>query len=299
MVIVDIPCTSGNLGSGFDAIGMAFDLYNTVAMEVLDSGLEILVSGEGEGEIPRNEENIVWQAADRVFARLGSRPAGLRIKLINRIPVAGGLGSSASSIVGGMFAANLLCGEPLSQEEIMTMAVAMEGHTDNVAPAVFGGAVVAVQSGEGIDFLRIPPPPGLAAVAVMPDYQLSTALSRQVLPPTVPFQDAVYNLGRAGLLVAALLQGNLALLKRGMEDRLHQQYRAALIPGMEQVFQAARDAGALSVALSGAGPTILAFCREADQAAISREMSLAFGKNGAAARIFLLRPDPAGVRPGA
>ena len=296
MVKVKIPCTSGNLGSGFDAIGMAFNLYNYVTMETAASGLSIQISGEGAGEIPRDEANIVWQAANLVFGQVGFAVPGLRIILENHIPVASGLGSSATSIVGGMFAANLLCGEKLSREEMMELAVSMEGHTDNVAPAIFGGAVVAVQAGEKIDYLQIPPPGKLLAVAVVPDFPLSTKKSRLVLPEMVTLQDAVFNLGRAGLLVAALLQNDLTLLGRGMEDRLHQPYRAALIPGMAEVFAAARSAGALSVAISGAGPTIIAFMAEGHQAAVGEAMAAAFRQAGTSSRIFDLQPENQGVR---
>lgn len=296
MVRVKVPATSGNLGSGFDAIGMAFNLYNYITMEVVDSGLEISIKGEGEKEIPRNHQNIIWQAAVKVFEKVSYRPRGMRLILENHIPIASGLGSSATSIVGGMFAANILSGEKLTREEILTLAVEMEGHTDNAAPALFGGVVVAAKSGEKIYFSKIVPPEGLSAVAAVPDYQLATKKARSVLPDKVPLADAVFNLGRASLLTAAFLKGDLELLEIGMEDRLHQPYRSSLIPGMEGVFQTAKTAGALSAAISGAGPTLIAFCRTANQNEIAQAVERSFREQGTGCRIFKLSPEPEGVR---
>lgn len=295
MVRVQVPATTANLGPGFDCLGMALQMYNTVEMSPAASGLHIEVNGEGSSDMPRNENNMAYQAAVKVFRQAGKRPPGLRIKLVNNIPVARGLGSSTAAIVGGMIAANILSGNTLAQKDIVNLAYAMEGHPDNIAPAVLGGIVVAVPAEGEVRCHKIPPPKNLRAIVAVPDFMLPTRTSRELLPQQVPMSDAVFNLGRVALLVAALYTGDINQFGLAMEDRLHQPYRTQLVPGMKKVFAAAKLAGAKGITLSGAGPAIIAYSDE-NTDLIARVMKDTFRQNGISARSMVLGISPVGAR---
>lgn len=294
MLRIRVPATSGNLGPGFDTIGMAFELYNYVYFDFIPSGLEIEISGEGVNEISRGEDNIVYQAALKVFEKINFQPKGLKIVLENNIPITRGLGSSASIIVGGMVAANEISGGHLSENQILKMAVDMEGHPDNVAPALFGGVTAAVNGINSVDYIKIIPPKDLHAIVAIPDFQLSTKVARQVIPTMIDRSDAVFNIGRTSLMIGALLKGDLVLFGKMMEDRLHQPYRMSLIPGMRDVFIDAKEAGALSVAISGAGPTLIAFV-VGDGEKVAEAMTKAFRKHKINSQTLDLLPDHNGI----
>lgn len=295
MVRVQVPATTANLGPGFDCLGMALQLYNSVEMSLTSSGLSIEVQGEGSPDIPRDENNMVYQAALRVFKLVGNKPAGLRLKLINNIPVSRGLGSSSAAIVGGMIAANILSGNTLTNKEIINLAYGMEGHPDNLAAAVLGGIVVAVSTEGEIRCQKIPPPKNLQTVVAIPDFTLSTRTAREALPQQIPLSDAAFNLGRVALLVAALFTGDINQFGPAMEDRLHQPYRTSLVPGMKKVFAAAKLAGAKGVALSGAGPAIIAYTDD-NVELIARVMRETFRQNGISAKSLILGISPVGAR---
>lgn len=295
MVRVQVPATTANLGPGFDCLGMALQLYNVVEMSRTTSGLIIEVQGEGAGDIARDESNVVYKAAMLVFNNVGYRPGGLKIKLINSIPVARGLGSSASAIVGGMIAANILSGGKLSQKELLSMACSMEGHPDNVTAALLGGMVISVPVEGEVKCSKIDPPSGLRTVVAIPDFTLSTKTAREILPQQIPLNDAVFNLGRVALLVAAMQKGDFSLLGTAMEDRLNQPFRSTLVPGMKKVLAAARLAGARGVTLSGAGPTLIAFA-DSNLELIAKVMRDTFKQNGVLARVMILDPSPVGAR---
>jgi len=295
MIRVQVPATTANLGPGFDCLGMALELYNIVEIIQVPRGLVIEVTGEGAADISRDGDNLVFLAAQRVFNQVGYDPAGMKIRLINQIPVARGLGSSTAAIVGGVIAANLLVGGRLSIKEIISLASSIEGHPDNVAPAVLGGIVLSVQADGDLKNLKIQPPQGIKCVVAIPDFTLATKTSRDVLPSQVPFQDAVFNVGRVALLVAALQQGNLSLLGTAMEDHLHQPFRSVLVPGMKKVLAAAKLAGAKGVTLSGAGPAVIAFA-DSNFNLIARVMGETFRQNGVKCKTLVLKPSPIGAR---
>ncbi len=295
MIRVQVPATTANLGPGFDCLGMALELYNVVEMFPAPRGLSIEVSGEGAADIPKDENNLVYQAARRVFSQVGYTMAGLRLRMFNQIPLARGLGSSAAAVTGGIIAANLFTGGKLSTSEIITLAGSIEGRPDNVAPAVLGGIVVTVQVDGEIKCIKIAPPHDLKCVVASPDFALFTKASREVAPSQVLFQDAVFNIGRVAMLVAALQQGNLNLLGVAMEDRLHQSFRQAMIPGLKKVLAAAKLAGARGVTLSGAGPSVIAFS-DSNLELIARVMGDTFRANGIKTRVMILKPSPVGAR---
>lgn len=285
-VKIQVPATSANLGPGFDVLGMALDIYNTVEMSVEPTGTMVVEStGEGSRFLSKNGSKMLLDAVQKVFDTAEFNPGGLRIRQHNRIPLFRGMGSSAAAIVGGMVAANLLLPEPLSDQQLLTLAANMEGHPDNVAPALFGGFVVACHVDGSTRHVRIAPPAGLRLVVAVPAFALPTKKSRGLVPREVPLEDAVFNLGQVALLVSALSSGNVDMLKYAMEDRLHQSYRMALIPGLDEVFAVARNAGALASTLSGAGPAVVSFVRD-DSEIVGEKMRQAFGNHGIDCRII-------------
>ncbi|MCW2278453.1 homoserine kinase [Heliophilum fasciatum] len=299
-VRIQVPATTANLGPGFDTLGMALELFNIVELQAMPSGVQIEVEGEGAASIPRSESNIVLRVIRKVWQKAGVTPAGLHLRLINHIPVARGLGSSAAALVGGAVAANEMYGNPLTDQEILEIVTEFEGHPDNVAPALFGGIVVsAMVHGEGNNEVisrKIPPPYGMRAVVAIPNFHLSTKQARSVLPTAVPYKDAVFNVSRISMLIMALVHNDWELLAKVMDDRLHQPYRQELIPGMQDVFASAQQAGAFAAVLSGAGPTLIAFARENTED-IAAAMQAAFGRHGVQCQTMDLKPCPVGAEP--
>ncbi len=261
MVRVKIPASTANLGSGFDVIGMAFQLYTTLTMQIADTTRITLIGAELAG-IPTDKTNLLYEAAAFLFRQAGQDVPELQIEVATEVPLTRGLGSSAAAIVGALAGANALAGEPFTREQLFAFASRWEGHPDNVGASLFGGIVVAAMPEEDdapIPFVRLPVPPDLRTLVVIPDYHLSTEKARLALPERYAKGDVIHNLGRASLLVAALAQGRLELLQEAMRDRLHQPYRTGLVPGLAEILDGATRHGALGAALSGAGPTILCF----------------------------------------
>ncbi|MDF2571030.1 MAG: thrB 2 [Sporomusa sp.] len=294
-VKIRVPGTTANCGPGFDAVGIACTIYNDLELTLSNQGGIILeVAGEGTEAIPADASNVVVKAIQMVLTKTGHQANGIKLNMVNNIPLARGLGSSAAAIVGGLVAANALTGSQLTKEELLNMATAIEGHPDNVAPAIFGGITVSIMDSGTAKYLRFLPPKDFSMVAVIPEFNLSTKSARKVLPESVPFADAVFNVSRTALLIGALCTGELKLLLHALEDRLHQPYREQLIPGMAQVLTAARQAGALGAALSGAGPCLLAFTTEnADE--IGQAMVKAFNIHKVKAKYQLLQIDTQGA----
>ncbi len=297
-VSVEVPATSANLGPAFDAVGLALNLVCRFEVEVQHGDrLDITAVGEGADVIRADEGNLVWQAVQACFRAAGVDPPGLRIRIKNEIPLGRGLGSSAAAIVGGVVAANRLLGRPMSTQELLELAADLEGHPDNVAPALLGGWVVVVAQDRGrLTWVRFDPPANMWVAVAVPSFSLPTSVARQVLPQKVEHRDAVFNVGRTALLVAALGSGNLPALTVAMEDRLHQPYRAPLVPGMTDALQAAREAGAVGAVLSGAGPSLLAIAPDRETAAKAAEaMCGVLRQNGTDAIPKVLRPVSTGA----
>lgn len=267
-VVVRVPATTANLGPGFDCLGMALGLYNTVTVRVTGGGVDVRIKGEGAEALRWGEENRVLRALRLAFEQAGERLPSISLELENNIPLGRGLGSSAAATVGGLVAGNALCGNKLSNEQLLIMATNLEGHPDNVAAALLGGLIVVVQDKHRIVHSRIAVPPGLEAALYVPNFQMPTSEARRVLPQQVSRADAVYNIGRTALLTAALAHGEYGLLDIATQDRLHQPYRESILPAMPKLFEAAREAGAYGVFLSGAGSTILAFAGDNAQAVV-------------------------------
>lgn len=260
-VRVTVPATSANLGPGFDALGLALELRDELEAEVTGGGLVVEVEGHGADDVARDERHLVVRAMRAVFDRLGTSPPGLRLHCRNRIPHARGLGSSSAAIVAGVWLAReLVAGGRLLLDDagLLDLAAQLEGHPDNVAPAMLGGFVIAGQDQDGT-FFAVPGSvdPRISAVVFVPSIPVSTEAARGLLPAEVPHRDAAANAGRAALLVAALA-GRPEELLRATEDRLHQDYRRPAMPQSLGLVEALRADGIAAV-VSGAGPTVLAF----------------------------------------
>ena len=290
-----VPASTTNLGPGFDVLGLALQLYSEVTLETTEAETQVIVSGVDADKIPSTPEHIAFQAVELVFDRSGSkRPKGFKLEIENRIPAIRGLGGSGTAILGGLLTANALCGTPFSDAELLNFATELEGHPDNVAASLYGGLVVSTQENRKVHTVRLTCPPILSIVLAIPDFPLSTEQARGVLPTSVSFADAVYNTSRSTLLIASIVTGQFEMLRIAMKDRLHQPYRTSLIPGFNDVAEAATTAGALSVALSGAGPTIAAYCLEHSEQ-VAERMQSAFKKHQINADIKILKPDADGA----
>jgi len=246
---VSVPATSANVGSGFDALGLAVTLYNTVTFEESD---KLDISAADGTRIPRNESNLVYRSAK------GLKIPPLKIVQTNPIPMARGLGSSSACIIAGLLGANRMLGDVLNTQELLTLATAIEGHPDNVAPALLGGLTSSVFEDGVVYSVKRDVDQSLCFAAIVPDYKLLTEAARAALPKQVAHKDAVYNLSRAALVPAAFCEGRHDLLGIATEDKLHQPYRMPLMPGSREVFALAKQCGAKAVYVSGAGSTVMA-----------------------------------------
>jgi homoserine kinase len=293
-VTARIPASTTNLGPGFDVLGLALQLYSTVELEEIDCGIEIVIRGVDSDKISDETDNIAYQAANLVFERSGYKPEGLKLVLTNGIPAIRGLGGSGTAVLGGLLTANTICGEPFSRIKLLDFATTLEGHPDNVAASLLGGLVVSVVDEDHVHTIKLDCQPDLRVVIAIPNFPLSTKQARSVLPQTVTFADAIYNVSRSSLLVAAIATGNLDILSLAMKDRLHQLYRTCLIPGFDDVAEAAMKAGALSIALSGAGPSIAAYCTTTEQE-IAHQMRQVFAQNGISCDVKILSIDSTGA----
>ena len=273
-VTVDTPATTANLGAGFDALALALELSNRTTVEVADGpagSVTLEVEGEGAGVLELMGSDRFTTGLRLGLGELGLDPASFafRIAMRNRIPLSRGLGSSASATVAGLVAAGALAGRQIAPDRALVLACGAEGHADNAAAAVYGGFVVVSHVDGDARAVRLDPPEGLVAALYIPDRPLSTAAMRAALPESVPFRDAVHNVGAASTIVAAMATGRLQLLAGATEDRLHEPYRAsAVYPELPGIIAAARAAGALGAALSGAGSSVIAFTDDPEQAAL-------------------------------
>ena len=307
MIRVRLPATTANLGPGFDCMGLALDLWNDFALH--PGGAEswsVETHGEGAGTLETGPANLVLSVMREELARLGTPlPSGGRVVAHNAIPPASGLGSSSTATLAGLLFAHALAradrGEDpaaLDRGAVLERAVAVEGHGDNVAPALLGGFVIVVPDGTevgegGVLVQRIPHVP-VGAVVCVPEIRFLTSEARAALPERYSKADAIFNIGRAMLVAEALRAGDDALLARAMRDRIHEPYRLPKIPGAAEAIEAARDSGAICAALSGAGPGTVAFARNGFDP-IGASMKRAFAETGVLSRYWVLRATDEGA----
>ena len=344
-VTVTVPATTANLGPGFDCIGAALSLYNRFQFSRLEPSatekLKITVTGQEAAKVKIDDSNLAYQAFIKLYGYLNQSPPPVAIHIDMQVPLARGLGSSATAIIGGLVGANELAGKPLSQVEVMQLAIELEGHPDNVVPALLGGCRLAAsnappqpplskgglreefplreaglteqspldldaeilpspplskggQGGGSWEICDIPWHPNIVPVVAIPDFELSTAEARKVLPADYSRADAIFNAAHLGLLVRALESGNQNWLRCALQDKIHQPYRQSLIKGYEAVQQAALNAGAYGMVISGAGPTLLALTDVTSASAVEKAMAAAWMEFGVKADVRAIGLDTQG-----
>jgi homoserine kinase len=294
VISVRVPATSANLGPGYDAVGLALSLSMRIGLDRAPHP-EIEIRGTGADLISRGPEHPAYRAARFVAELVGESDVHFRLVQENSIPPTRGLGGSAAALVGGAVAANDLFGGQIAAPDLLNIVCELDGHPDNAAPALLGGLVIGTLTPFGVSAVRLEPK-YLKVVVAVPDFAVSTTAARRALPDSVPHRDATFNVGRSGLLLGALATGEYHLLRVAMQDRLHQPYRSHLIPGLEDVIEAALANGAYGACLSGSGPTVLAFAPEEKAGEIASAMRTAFEAHHVAAKSWALDVDLAGAR---
>jgi homoserine kinase len=293
IVKVKVPATTANLGAGFDTFGLALTLYNEFEVEEADG---VFIESYPENEFLKNPENNLFIKVVKYLCEAeGKTFHGAKLKQTVNIPVARGLGSSATAIVAGILTGFAVHKKPLTDEEFFKVAYLFEPHPDNLLPAWKGGFITALKTEDKTYYSKIDFPQELKTVVVIPDFELSTELARSVLPKEIPLKDAVFNIQRASLFIRALQEKKFDLLKIAMEDRLHQPYRKSLIPNFDKVVQYAYDSGAVSASLSGAGSTMLALALD-NFDKIGQAMVSAFSEAGINAKYLVLDVDTEGAK---
>jgi homoserine kinase len=296
---VTVPATTANMGPGFDCLGAALTLYNRFHFTPLDQApgtVTIEVRGLEADRVVTDTSNLAYQAFASYFHKRGLSVPAVAIAIDLNVPLARGLGSSSTAIVGGLLGANALCDAPLDQAALVEMAIAIEGHPDNVVPALVGGCQLAVSGDGAATLCPIPWHPDITPVVAIPEFELSTAEARRVLPATYSRADAIFNTAHLGLLLRGLESGRGDWLAAAMGDRIHQPYRQTLIPGYEAVSTAALASGAYGLVISGAGPTLLALTADHHGAAVGDAMVAAWAKAGQMAKAHVLALEKTGAQ---
>lgn len=297
-ISVRVPATTANLGVGFDCLGAALSLYNQFDFTTLDpcQTFAISVQGKEATKVSTDSSNLLYSSFCKFYQHIDRTPPNVEIVINLGVPLARGLGSSATAIVGGLIAANQLTGNPLSPTEIQELAIAIEGHPDNVVPALMGNCQLAVGETGNWKICEIPWHRDLIPVVAIPEFELSTEAARAVLPKTIELQDAIFNISRMGLLLKGLETNNRDWLQLALEDRLHQPYRQKLIWGYREVKQAAIEAGACGMVISGAGPTLLALTQSDRVAEVIKAIQAAWQSMDINAHVKSLTLDREGAK---
>ncbi|TAD79084.1 MAG: homoserine kinase [Oscillatoriales cyanobacterium] len=291
-----VPATTANLGPGFDCLGAALALYNEFCFTRIESGLEIIPNGTEADRVSRDETNLAYRAYCQVFAQVGETPYPVRLEINLGVPLARGLGSSATAIAAGIAGANYLLGGALSPAQILALGVTIEGHPDNIVPALLGGCRLAADRDGVWSQCEVPWHSSIQPVIAVPNFELSTEEARRVLPESYSRADAIFNTAHLGLLLRGINEGRGDWLQTAMQDRIHQPYRKALIPGFEAVRSAAIAAGAYELVISGAGPTLLALAHRDQAAAVGEAMQTAWTAAGVGAVAGPVDLDVQGTR---
>lgn len=294
MVKVRVPATSANMGPGFDSMGVALGLYNYLTAEEKGIGLVIDILDDTRKFIARDERNLVFRSMKALFDKVNYPIKGLHLTLENNIMVTRGLGSSSAGIVSGLVAANEISGNQLSMDDLLYMATEIEGHADNVTPALLGGYTVTVRNKNHIQYVKTEVKDDLRFAALVPDFFLQTKKARGVLPRFVSFNDAVFNTGHSALLAASLMSGKYENIRTAVGDKLHQRYRKRLIPNMDDLFSSCYEKGALGVYLSGAGPTFVAIVHK-DNTTFENEINNILKNKISGWKLYMFKADNQGA----
>lgn len=303
-VNVKVPATTANIGPGFDCLGAALTLHNRFQFTDLGPQItpnqpqvEIQVSGPEADRVQTDASNLVYQAFATYYRHLHQSPPAVQIHIQLGVPLARGLGSSATAIVAGLLGANELAGQPLDRSEMLELAIQIEGHPDNVTPALLGGCRLAATSDldKTWTLCEIDWSPSIVPIVAIPNFELSTQAAREVLPSTCSYSTAVFNTAHLGLLLKGLETGQGDWLRVALQDQLHQPFRQTLIPGFGEVYQAAREAGVFGLVISGAGPTLLALSDLAQAATIAAKIQTTWAAAGVTAEVHILQLDSQGA----
>jgi len=293
MLHIKVPATSANMGPGFDCAGIALQMYNELWVEKIDSGIEI--SSKNGKSIPTGEDNLIYKTIKGFFEEEGVKLPGIRLIQEDHIPMTRGLGSSAACIAGGLLAANTLSGKNYPVEEIAQRAAKLEGHPDNSNPALMGGMIISAMYEGGMKCVKLSVPENLIFAVMIPNFALSTAASRAVLPSEYSRKEAVFNSSRTGLMVASMMTGNLDNLRVAMDDAIHQPYRKTLIRGYDEIFKAACENGSKAEYLSGAGPTLMAVITDDTAERFEKNMKAVLAELPDKWELKLLKPEMNGA----
>ena len=289
-ITVRSPATSANMGPGFDSLGIALDVWNSVTVhEENKLGNSVLVRGKGEESLSSGKDNLVFQSFSRLFEEIGDVVPNVLLECDNQIELSRGMGSSSASLASGLFAANEYAGSPLNINELVQIAAKMEGHPDNVAPALLGGMQIGIYEESEVITASVPIPEKLSAVLYVPNVPMPTEEARNLLKPLVSRTDAVYNIGRVALMVQSMVTGELDNLRYATQDMLHQPERQGIFFPLKNIIRAAMNSGALAAFLSGSGSSVLAFCLNREYT-IGYEMADAGMKSGLDGEIVITRP---------
>jgi homoserine kinase len=294
-VTVRVPATTANIGAGFDCLGAALTLYNQFSFSESEE-FRITATGAEADRVSTDSSNLVYQAFTTLYQFLDRTSPSIRLDIAMDVPLARGLGSSATAIVGGLVGANLLAGSPLTQSEIADLATSIEGHPDNVVPALIGGCRLAASGLQrDQEICDVPWHSDVVPIVAIPNFELSTAEARRVLPDQYSRADAIFNTAHLGLLLRGLETGNADWLKAALQDRIHQPYRQALIKGYNSVYEAAIAAGAHGMVISGAGPTLLALAASNQAERVKTAMENAWTDQGITVQAKVLQIDTQGA----
>lgn len=306
-VSVKVPASSANIGPGFDCLGLALPIYNTITIEetvLPGTGIQINMMSEDETidsvvfeNIPKDKNSLVYKAIELLYNSIGQEPSELKINIQSQIPIARGLGSSSAVIVGGLLAANKLLGNPADEAALLALATEVEGHPDNIAPAILGGFVLSNREEDGtVSYCKFEWPEEWDLTVCIPDFELATDIARSVLPKEVPMQDAVFNAKHLAMLIHAVNTKDEKLMKRALKDKLHQQYREKLVPGMKEIIETfEHQDGILGCVLSGAGPTILVISHKYDLDKIKSTVKEIWSKQNIKADVRTLKVEEQGA----
>ena len=307
-ISVKVPATTANIGPGFDCMGMALPIYNTITIEetvLPGTGIEInAINNDSTADnlmfehIPMDETSIIYKAVELLYNSIGQTPSELKITVQSQIPIARGLGSSASVIVGGLLAANELLGHPADEVALLSIATEVEGHPDNVTPAIVGGLCITSQEDDGtILYRKLNWPEEWNITVCIPDYELSTDISKSVLPKEVPMGDAVFNAKRLAMFVEAVNTKDAELMKIALQDKLHQPYRMKLVPGLDKIIENLKhEENVLGCVLSGAGPAILVISQKNDLDKIKSIVKETWEDMNVKVNIMTLPVEPQGAQ---
>lgn len=293
MVTVRVPASSANMGPGFDCLGVALSMYNTARFELTDAPTEIIIK-DGADFIPKGENNHVYAGFKKVFDTAGQTFAGVRIELWSDIPVTRGLGSSSSSFVLGLMGANRILNDRFKKDELLHMAYELEGHPDNVAPALMGGFTVSVPDVGKIVYTKTEVSKDIRFAAMIPDFYFQTKKSRGILPAAVSFRSAAFNLSHSALVASAFAKGDYSLLRYAVKDRMHQHLRFGRIRSGEYIMRTLRRSGAICSYLSGAGPTVMSIV-DKDFERFEQKMNYIIKTNLKNWRLVMLTADNEGA----